>query len=137
MKFLADQKQGAGRSEFLNDIRDDTLDFLGHDPERRMEALATIAAAVADDRLDQSAAQGNLVSAFQFPEQDAVAATRPGPSSYFGCRMQNRCTIRRCSLHWQSQSFALRLISTWRPHASKDGWCMRSDQGGCPEVPVD
>jgi hypothetical protein len=33
---------GAGRSEFLNDIRDDTLDFLEHDPERRMEALATI-----------------------------------------------------------------------------------------------
>jgi hypothetical protein len=33
---------GAGRSEFLNDIRDDTLDFSGHDPERRMEALATI-----------------------------------------------------------------------------------------------
>ena len=47
---------GAGRSEFLNDIRDDTLDFrrLEHDPERRMEALAAIAAAVSQEVEDRS-----------------------------------------------------------------------------------
>ena len=44
----------AGRSEFLNDIRDDTLNFLEHDPERRMEVLATIAAAVSQEIKDRS-----------------------------------------------------------------------------------
>jgi hypothetical protein len=47
---------GVGCGEFLNDIRDDTLDFrrLEHDPGQRMEALAAIAAAVSQEIKNRS-----------------------------------------------------------------------------------
>jgi hypothetical protein len=50
------RETAVGRTEFLNDIRDDTFDFrrLEHDPERRMEALAAIAAAVSQEIKDRS-----------------------------------------------------------------------------------
>jgi hypothetical protein len=50
------RETAVGRTEFLNDIREDTFDFrrLEHDPERRMEALAAIAAAVSQEIKDRS-----------------------------------------------------------------------------------